>query len=247
MISLLASIALASYVTSTAAHSWIEQMQVIGSNGSYVGDYGYPRGYVERTSPGFSDPLDLWQQPKGYFHLNGSEILCHPSQRTANYSADYPRLNVSPGDYVAMKYQENGHVTQPWIKEGKPYGGGTIFVYGTYQPEPDTKLVDVLKWNGDGTGGNKQGWLMTAQNFDDERCHEISDAPISLFRAQANPNPIPGSDNAPFPQWCETDLKIPEDVKGSSLTAYWVWQWNTAPEIGGGQDEYYITCADFDV
>ena len=37
------------------AHSWVEQLTVIAPNGTFVGDPGYARGNVMRTTPGFSD------------------------------------------------------------------------------------------------------------------------------------------------------------------------------------------------
>jgi hypothetical protein len=37
-----------------SAHTWVEEMQVIDStSGNYTGDYGFTRGYVARTDPGF--------------------------------------------------------------------------------------------------------------------------------------------------------------------------------------------------
>ena len=41
-------------VAPASAHTWIEQFRVISSNGTYIGDPGYPRGYMARTDPGFN-------------------------------------------------------------------------------------------------------------------------------------------------------------------------------------------------
>ncbi|QIW98929.1 hypothetical protein AMS68_004447 [Peltaster fructicola] len=233
------------------AHSWIEQLQLISSNGTYTGDPGYARGYVARTDPTFDGYADKWQLPSpetevGRLRINSSDLLCHTAQRTANYTTKYPKLSVAPDTYVALRYLENGHVTQPWIPAGKPAGSGTVFVYGTYSPAADEKIADVLQWTTDGTGGNVKGWLMTAQNFDDGRCHQPNAAPISIQRQMAYTDGVPGQES-----WCETDLHIPQDSKaGATLTLYWIWSWQTSTNTEGvvcGKDEYYTTCADVDI
>lgn len=245
---------------SATAHSWIEEYQVINANGSYCGARGYSRGYVPRTDPTFTGNSDMWMLPSlearnddgtARTRINSTDSLCHPSQRTPTYTSAYPKLKVSPGDYVAMKYLENGHVTLPWNITGKPFGGGTIFVFGTTQPSDDEKIADVMKWNTEGTGGNKKGFLMTAQNYDDGRCHQLNCGDISQERQRLEPNHVADQPTSGVEDWCETDLKIPETVKPGSLTTYWVWQWPTNPNedcnTPAGKDEYYTTCADFDV
>lgn len=246
---------LALFAQSTCAHTWIEQMQVIGPNGSYIGDYGYPRGYMARTDKGYNGESDKYQLPptdgSGHTRITDQMLLCHPSQRTANYSSEYPKLQVAPGSYVAMKYTENGHVTQPWLPEGKPEHGGTVWVFGTYQPSATEKLANVLKWTTDGKGGDGKGWMMTAQTFDDGRCYQINSNLISIDRQIKHGDHVKDQPTSQIEQWCETDLRVPTDVKvGSTLTTYWVWSWDTAPHTNGtacGKDEYYITCSDFDV
>ncbi|KAK6442196.1 hypothetical protein LTR95_001571 [Oleoguttula sp. CCFEE 5521] len=254
---LLWTIALSALLASpTLAHTWLEEMQVIGPNGSYIGDLGYSRGYMARTDPGFNGYSTKWQLPSpdtdiGRIRIDESMFACHPAQRTANYTEAYPQLNVAPGSYVAMKYLENGHVTQPWIPAGKPDQSGTVWVFGTYNPSPEEKLTDVLAWTSDSTGGNKKGWLMAAQAYDDGRCHQLNQAPISINRQISFPNRIPGQPTSQIEQWCETDLYIPDDARvGSTLTTYWVWSWDTGMRTEGafcGKDEYYTTCSDFQV
>lgn len=244
----------------TLAHSWVEEYQVISPNGSFVGERGYSRGYVPRTDPTYNGFSMMWMLPDSGMtnpdgttrtRINSSDLLCHPGQRTANYTAKYPKLQVSPGDYVAMKYLENGHVSLPWNITGKPPGTGTVFIFGTTNPSEDEKIVDVLKWNTEGTGGNKRGFLMTAQNFDDGRCHQINCGSISEQRQMLKPNHVAGQPTSTVESWCETDLKIPENTKAGTLTTYWIWQWPTEPNRDcnnpAGKDEYYTTCADFEV
>jgi hypothetical protein len=235
-----------------SAHSWLEQMQVIGPNGSYIGDGGYSRGFVGRDDPGFDSSFAVqWLLPKQGVRIDDTMFACHTSQRTSNYTEKYPSLKVAPGSYVAMKYYENGHVTQPWIPAGKPQDSGTVWVFGTYSPSPTEKIVDVLNWTTDGTGGNGKGWLMTAQSFDDGRCHQLNTMPISIDRQMNFPDRVAGQPNSNVEQLCETDLHIPANAKiGEKLTTYWVWSWDTAAHTEGvpcGKDEYYTTCSDFDV
>ncbi|KAH8726695.1 hypothetical protein GQ44DRAFT_725885 [Phaeosphaeriaceae sp. PMI808] len=225
------------------AHTWNEQLSVI-ENGIFVGCNGYPRGYVSRTTPGFYDDTSRTR-------VNDSDFLCAPTQRTSNQTQGFPRLSAWPGAYVAMKYLENGHVTLPQNTPGKPIGGGTVFVFGTSQPLESELLVDVLEWTTDGTGGDRRGKLIAAQNFDDGRCYQINTGNISFTRQQEFPDPVEGQPGSVHEQWCETDVAIPSDVSiNSTYTVYWVWQWPTAPGTLGaldGKDEYYTTCSDIEI
>lgn len=230
-------------------------MQVIGTNGSYIGDYGYPRGYVARQDTNFNEFINLWQVPgndmPGYLHINSTMKICRPTQRTANYSSDYPKLQVAPGSFVAARYEENGHVTQPWIPAGKPNETGTVWVFGTYEPSSTETLTNVLAWTSDGKGGDGKGWLMSAQSFDDGRCYQANDRPISVNRQMEFPLFRTDQPGVRAEQWCETDFQIPATAPvGSTLSLYWVWSWNTANYTVGapcGKDEYYTACADVDV
>ncbi|KAF2857512.1 hypothetical protein K470DRAFT_223220, partial [Piedraia hortae CBS 480.64] len=236
-------------------HSWIDEFQVIGPNGSYTGDRGFARGYVARTDPSFNGFSVNYQVPSdesGRIRINSSDLLCHPSQRASNYTnPSYPMLQVQPGSHVAMKYLENGHVTLPWNQLGKPKAGGTVFVYGTTQPSESEKMVDVLRWTKDGKGGNGRGFLMAAQAYDDGRCHQLNCGNVSLARQVLYPNHVPGQPTSSLEQWCESNVHIPASQPEGRLTVYWVWQWPTEPNADctypGGKDEYYTTCADFNV
>jgi len=97
------------------AHTWNEQLSII-DNGIFTGNNGYPRGYVSRSDPGFNDNMMTYLLPplaSGRTRVDDSDFLCAPSQMTANQTDNFPRLQVSPGAYVAIKYLENGHVTLP--------------------------------------------------------------------------------------------------------------------------------------
>ncbi|KKY19418.1 hypothetical protein UCDDS831_g05387 [Diplodia seriata] len=248
-------LAAALLLTQVAAHTWIEQLAVI-KDGAYVGNYGYPRGYLSRTDPGFNGGASSqWLLPpldSARLRVNDSDNLCRKEQQTQTQTEKWPRLSVAPGDYVAMKYGENGHVTLPDNQKGKPEKGGTVFVYGTTEPNDDEKLTTVLKWTKDGTGGDKRGKLLATNNFDDGRCYQINSGPISTQRQKEFPDPNPGQPDSYNEQYCETDVQIPEDQEaGKTYTLYWVWQWPTAagkdPTYPQGKDEWYTTCSDVDL
>ncbi|KAF2860955.1 hypothetical protein K470DRAFT_216092, partial [Piedraia hortae CBS 480.64] len=237
------------------SHSWVEEYQVIGPNGSYTGSRGFSRGYVARTDStfnGFSMSYQIPSDESARIRLSSSDHVCHPAQRTSNYTnPDYPMLQVQPGSWVALKYLENGHVSLPWSQAGKPKAGGTVFVYGTTQPSEDDKMVDVLEWTADGSGGNGKGFLLAAQNFDDGRCYEMNCGNISLTRQVLYPNHVPGQPQSHIEQWCESNVQIPTSQPAGKLTTYWIWQWPTNPGMDciypHGKDEYYTTCADFEI
>ncbi|KAK5110565.1 hypothetical protein LTR62_005757 [Meristemomyces frigidus] len=233
-------------------HSWVEEFQVVDTNGSYIGDRGYSRGYMARTDPGYNGFSMEYLLPQTGVRISATDALCHPSQRSSNYTNPaYPKLQATPGSTVAMKYLENGHVTLPWNQLGKPAGAGTVFVYGTTQPSDNEQIADVLNWSSDGTGGNGKGFLMTAQNFDDGRCHQINCGNVSIDRQTLFPAHIAGQPDSNIEQWCETDLQIPTTVAPGTLSVYWVWQWPTEPghdcTYPNGKDEYYTTCSDFEI
>ncbi|OCL02400.1 hypothetical protein AOQ84DRAFT_250703, partial [Glonium stellatum] len=235
-------------------HSWIEQLANIDSNGKYFGEYGYPRAFADKGIPGFNQQSDVYLLPpliKQPPVIDDTDFLCHPSQRNQTQSANFPRLQVASGGMFAMKYAENGHITQPNQLPGKPKAAGTTFVFGTTQPKDDEKIVDVMQWTKDGSGGDKRGVLLTAENFDDGRCYQISGFPISVQRQKEFADPIQGQTGSEHEQLCETDVQLPSDAAtGKPYTLYWVWQWPTEPNTPGvpnGKDEYYITCMDVDV
>ncbi|KAH8691704.1 hypothetical protein GQ44DRAFT_626685 [Phaeosphaeriaceae sp. PMI808] len=241
------------------SHTWIEQLRNINEQGEYFGEYGYPRGMVSKTDPGFSGFSMNFEIPayQSKVFIDQTTALCHKSQTKQLQSQDrYPRLKAVPGGFIAMRYQENGHVTKPLNQKGKPEKAGTVFVYGTTNPKEDERLANVLQWTQDGKGGDGRGTLLTMNDFDDSRCYEINETLESQKRRKAAPNYAIGQANdglGTYPLMCETNLQLPKTATVSEpYSLYWVWQWNTAP--GGidpnypkGKDEYYSTCIDVDI
>ena len=232
-------------------HSWIEQVRLISAqNGEYIGQPGYMRGYVPR-GPLFKDALNENLLPpvsSGRTIIDGTDRVCKPSQEKPNYVATFPRLVASPGDYIALRYLENGHVTLPEIQIGKPGSSGTVLVYATTQPGINQTISEVLSWGVDQSGDNS-GRLLTVQNFDDGRCYQMNGSPKQIDRARKFPNvPADAAAGAPNEElWCETNVRIPQDIR-SDITVYWLWEWSTLPArdpfLPDGKVESYTSCLD---
>ncbi|EKG09295.1 hypothetical protein MPH_13690 [Macrophomina phaseolina MS6] len=242
-------------IQAVVSHTWVDQVCIISLNGTFVGNYGYPRAYVPRTSSTDAADSNTYMLPplsSGRLRINELDYLCHPSQRTRTKSSSWPRLKATPGDFIAMKYAENGHVTLADNIRGKPAEGGVVFVYGTSAPKDDERIMNVLQWNNDSSGGDRRGRLLAWNNFDDGRCYQLNRSPLSLERQKVFPNPTPGQPGSSNEQSCETDAKIPLDVPaGTTYTLYWIWEWPTTagadPTYPDGKDEWYTTCLDVDI
>lgn len=232
-----------------AAHSWVERMMRIDFSGTLVGSPGYIRGTVPR-SPTFDDHQmqNLLPPSRGRCGptLLKSDRICKETQTIGNYSEDFPRLRVNRGDYVALQYQENGHVT---LQENTPQknSSGYVYIYGTESPSDDDTLLSIHRvWTMDGSGGDKRGRLLAKWPFDDGRCYQRNSGEISLQRQQSYKKddvPPQGGD-----LWCQSDFRIPGDVRGE-YAVYWVWDWPSAPtnKFPSGQPEIYTSCMDITV
>lgn len=237
------------------AHTWVEQLTLISSNGTFVGAPGYARGNVLRTAPNFGDPLMVnLLPPDGRPATQGilnSDFMCKDSQRKAVQTDGSPRLQAAAGSLIALRYQENGHVTLPKNQPGKPPNRGSVSIYGTTQPsEKDTFLAIHKQWNAAGTGGDKRGKLLATQPFDDGQCYQINGGDISVQRKAEFPHDTSALTGQDI--WCQNDIAIPSDaLVGKPYTLYWVWDWPTAPDadpgLPKGKPEIYTTCMDIDI
>lgn len=245
---------LAFLISMVNSHSWVEQLTAIAANGTFVGAPGYPRGNVLRTSPGFSDPSMVNLIPPDSRANNSilpTDRMCKESQQTPNVTEGSPRLQANPGAAVALRYQENGHVTLPQNQPGKPPNRGNVYVYGTSDPRENDTLLGIHNvWNQAGTGGDKRGVLLSVQSYDDGRCYQINSGNISTQRQAKfphQPNQLMGAD-----LWCQQDIALPSSLtSGQPYTLYWVWDWPTLPHIDpnlpNGKNETYTTCMDIDI
>ncbi|KAL8741100.1 MAG: hypothetical protein Q9184_008425, partial [Pyrenodesmia sp. 2 TL-2023] len=245
------ALAAATLLTSVSAHSWVEDMRVIAKNGTFVGAPGYPRAFAKR-GPGVNPDKEMVHllPPNGRANkVLDSDPMCMPSQQQPKQSDGSPMLNAAPGDMVAVRYQENGHVTLPENQPGKAPNRGTVYIYGTTSPKPDEKFLSIHKvWNPEGTGGDKRGKLLATEPYDDGQCYQVNGGPISSQRQSQfkhDLDPLTGKD-----LWCQNNFKIPQDApSGKPYTVYWVWDWDTAPGATAPQGlvEKYTTCMDISV
>jgi hypothetical protein len=90
---------------------------------------------------------------------------------------------------IALRYQENGHVTEPFNQPRKPENRGTVFIYGTTEASDSDTLLSIHKvWNSEGTGGDERGKFLSTQNFDDGQCYQIYTFNISEARQEEFPH-----------------------------------------------------------
>ncbi|OQE00989.1 hypothetical protein PENSOL_c005G11512 [Penicillium solitum] len=248
-------IVLLALYTPTQAHSWVEELTLIAPNGTFVGTPGYARGNYLRTTSGFSDTTMTYLIPPNtranVTQILPSDKMCKDTQQDQTQSEGSPRLEASAGAAIALRYQENGHVTLPQNQPGKPANRGTVYVYGTTQPKTGEKFLDVHgAWTQDGTGGDGRGVLLSVQNYDDGRCYQVNSGQISETRQTKythTADPRMGTD-----LWCQQDIQLPSNApSGKPYTLYWVWDWPTAaggdPTYPNGKAEIYTTCMDVDL
>jgi hypothetical protein len=209
---------------SARAHSWIESASKVAPNGTMVGEIGYARGYVPRTStdPPYTDTIPTYLLPvNGQSAYSGDEII---NKFKFEANPKFPMLEAAPGDFIALQYLENGHTTLPDNQPNKPRNRGTVFLYGTSRPEAEEKLFDVhLRWNRNGDGGDGRGMLLATRNYDDGQCFQPNAGPLNMQRANENANEGAKPDQELA---CQVDLKLPDNLEpGSIYTVYWYWDW----------------------
>ncbi|KAK3396404.1 hypothetical protein B0T20DRAFT_358184 [Sordaria brevicollis] len=213
------------------AHSWPEEVRRIAPNGTLVGPVGYSRG------------LGDGENQYMLIHNLDSALLYMPQRAKLtkqSYKDTQPMAKAAPGDWVAIQYNENGHVSlseSPIIDRISPMNRGTIYLYGTNNHNLEkVRFADVhLKWTADGTGGDKKGRLLATRHYDDGQCREPEDT-----RSTKDPGGIKAFRQANFPLsnggnrlFCQSDIKLPDDLKiGEVYTVIWVWDWPQTFERG---------------
>ncbi|ELR05181.1 hypothetical protein VC83_06529 [Pseudogymnoascus destructans] len=235
----------------TSAHTWIEQLRLINPNGTFTPSLGYPRGMVPRSSPLFSDAVLTHLLPpngRSPHKILSTDPMCMLSQSVPGLNTPgLPRLPAGKGDHVALRYQENGHVTIPETNPGKPKNRGTVYIYGTEKPLVTDKFMDIHKvWTADGKGGDGRGVLLATRNYDDGQCYQANSHPISLQRQKQFPKEANAEMGVNL--WCQSDVKLPAEIGSKQYTLYWVWDWPTAAINGAeAMPEVYTTCMDVDI
>jgi len=174
-----------------------------------------------------NDRLERWILP--------SDRICKSTQQEHNQTQSSPALKAAANNLVALRYQENGHVTLPGSR-----APGTIYVYGTSLASPLDKIHQIHKvW--DASGDDREGRLIMKRSFDDGRCYQINNGGISKERQRLYPHKIDIVQGRDL--WCEIDIRLPKTLAtGSIYTLYWVWDRSWWPFSGEQQIEIYTTC-----
>ncbi|ORY57485.1 uncharacterized protein BCR38DRAFT_501857 [Pseudomassariella vexata] len=240
------------------AHSWVERVRRLGLNRTMIGDPGFIRGAMFRLDPVFNDLKQQYLLPPpgrdASLGILPSDPICRDSQQTVGqFNASLPPLQASPGDFIALQYQENGHITLP---ENTPHKlrNSTVFIYGTCcgrvctsSPSKDDRLLSTHRvWNACGTGGDQRGVLLATRSFDDGQCYQINNGSISSARQKIYSKVLMNPQGVDI--WCQNDLRLPTDIH-DNYTLYWVWEWPTIPTgmVPQGRMEVYTTCMDIQI
>lgn len=220
------------------AHTWLEALQSITSNGSFTSTLGFPRGFVARNDPAFSDDSMTYRITA----KDSTTPLCHHSQQVANgyTNPQYPRLNASAGSWISLTYGENGHVSAPQVPMGRPYRSGNVYVYASTTLR-DEEFVGV---HGNWTADNslESGRLIATHFFDDEICFQDQGSNPSVINSHRKA----AAKNLSSVN-CQTDIQLPEDITSDVLALYWVWDWSLWPNMANTSFEAYTTCAEVDI
>lgn len=246
----LAAICLLAITSTIKAHTWVEEIRLIASNGTYVGAPGYSRGFGPRL-PGIDpDAANVYElppdgRPSGNAILT-TDLMCKQTQITPVQTPGYPRLAAAPQDQVALRYRENGHVTLFLTDHGKPAGRGTVYLYGTKKPRANDTYLGIHRvWNTAGTGGDRRGKLIATRPFDDGTCFQVNNNATSAARMAA----IGYDKNSGGDVFCQTDFQVPQEAgtKGT-YSLYWVWEWPTLYASGALlKNQSYTSCMDIDM
>ena len=175
-----------------------------------------------------------------------SDLMCMPSQESSNDTLGSPSLSARPSDKIALRYQENGHITLPAAKIGK-LTPGSVFIYGTSHSHSNDTLLGIHRvWSTDGSGGDRRGRLLLNTTFDDGSCYQVNDSEESRLRQSLPQAPHDREEGVNL--WCGNIFTLPSDLRsGTVFTIYWVWDWpaeanRSLHEVG--KEEIYTTCID---
>lgn len=180
--------------------------------------------------------------------LTNADMICKSTQSLGNQSSNFPYLRAQPGDHIALRHRENGHISKP-IPEKPTFG--SVSVYGTCDSRDSDTVVDIHHvWNANNTGGDLRGRLLQRQSFDDGSCYENNESELSAIRAVAGQPPHDETDGTSL--LCKTVVKIPRDVPTKTMyTLYWVWDWPSIGNVEGKgtilKEELYTTCIDIQI
>lgn len=147
-----------------------------------------------------------------------SSRVCKPPSQSypTTQSPKFPRLQAAPGSHILARHTENGHVSKP---EADDAFSGYTYWYGTSLPSSTHTLQNALDWTSDGTGGKGDGRFLSRGTYDDGKCAEPNDTPISKARGVGPTGKM---------RSCIDGFTLPEDLKvGTTYSVYWVWDFSS--------------------
>ena len=203
--------------------------------------------YIVPRVPGFldSDVTYLLPSPPSTI-FQDSDLICKATQTFGNQTYG-PALIAPGGSRVVLRYQENGHITLPFVPPGKP-NPGVVYVYATTQSSIDDKFVKIHgQWTTNGSGGDQRGYMLTESSFDDGVCFQLNESQLASAR-NLTFGPGPSQTEAPD-RWCGTFVFL-NDPSGAPLpnntivTLYWVWDWPSTSGSVITLNETYTSCMD---
>ena len=101
-------------------------------------------------------------------------------------------------------------------------------------------LVNVYHvWTPDRNSGDRKSCLLGEGGFDNGRCYQISNSPMSIARQVEFPHPAQAPQGVDI--WCSLNVTVPSPLSSGTLTLYWVWEW-PAVQRNEDVDKFYTTC-----
>ncbi|KAL2271077.1 hypothetical protein VTJ83DRAFT_448 [Remersonia thermophila] len=224
----LTAVCLAALAGAATAHTWPESTVRLAPNGTMIGNPGFDRNHIpDGDASSFKVP------PPGLNKVEPDHKLVRAGPlNAASYPPEFPMLSVAPGDWVAIRYRENGHVSRADSEPmAKPVNRGTVYLYGTTHNDlSNVSFMDVhLKWTADGKGGDGKGRLLATRHYDDGQCHEAIPATGDIAGIVASRRVFTNVEAV----LCQSDVQIPADAPvGSVYSIIWVWDWATLDRWG---------------
>lgn len=206
------------------------------------------RKLVNPSSPTYDTEMTYLLPGNERTTLSKDDLICKSAQEQGNQTNGYPALKASPGEVIALRYRENGHITKTTADK---MTFGAVSVYGTVNSKPADQLSEIHHiWNANNTGGDQRGRLLVRQSFDDGACYELNDSALSMARAATGQPPHDALDGTGLA--CKVEFTLPIDVgKGGLYTVYWVWDWPSNGEStvapGVTKEQYYTSCLDIQI
>ncbi|TGZ80652.1 hypothetical protein EX30DRAFT_372000 [Ascodesmis nigricans] len=178
-------------------------------------------------------------------------VCNHPDYghyRDDEAKTQYPMFKASPGDWLWVKWKDNGHITKdPFDKsitgEGEragknpPYDQGKVWIYGSEKMDNVTyKDVASVSLKTVRSGSWKDGELLAESPYDDGLCAEENETLTFLERCKLG-------GGGP----CKVAVQIPPSVKGTKYTLIYVWDYSGKLGRPAVMVHWFTSCLDIEI